>query len=492
MARPKQSQSDQFGLLRHLDAWSLNGGPLYRSLASALRAAIARGDLSIGEVLPPERVLANQLKISRSTVVAAYALLVDEQLLERRQGSGTRVCSAPPRPGSGLTTTLNRNTLFRRITEGPGGTIDLTGAYLLEPGGIPDRLVEEVAQETTALAQTSGYSPLGYVPLREAIAEHLTRRGLLTAPEQILVTSGAQQAIWMAGWLYLQRGDSVVVENPTYPGALDAFTAVGARVVGVRTRRNGVDLSALSEHITRLAPRLLYVIPTYQNPVGGVLGPTDRRSLANLVEHHQVPLLEDDSLSGLSIVGEPPPPVATFSPNAPILTVDSLSKLFWAGLRVGWIRAAEPIVAQLGRLKAVADLGGSLPAQVIASRLLPKYAQVRDERGPVIAQRLELVTSLLSEMLPDWSWERPQGGLCLWVRLPYGSATEFAQVALRQGVSIVAGSVASADATFDDYLRIPFGHRPDSLEEGIRRLSRAWQAYAPAEEQRAPRMAVVV
>src|SRR6185437_8935607 len=128
-----------------------------------------------------------------------------------------------------------------------------------------------------------------------------------------------------------------------------------------------------------------------QNPVGGVLGPTDRRTLASLVEHHQVPLIEDDSLSGLSIVGEPPPPVASFAPGASILTVDSLSKLFWAGLRVGWIRAPEPIVAQLGRLKAVADLGGSLPAQVIASRLLPKYAQVRDERGPVIAQRLELV-----------------------------------------------------------------------------------------------------
>jgi DNA-binding transcriptional MocR family regulator len=169
-----------------------------------------------------------------------------------------------------------------------------------------------------------------------------------------------------------------------------------------------------------------------------------------------------------------------------------LSKLFWAGLRVGWLRAPEPVIAQLGRLRAVADLGGSLPGQVIASRLLLAYDDIRRARRPVIAQRLELVTRLLTETLPDWSWDSPQGGLCLWVRLPYGSATEFAQAALRAGVSIVAGSVASSDGSFDDHVRLPFGHRPETLHEGIRRLGYAWRTYAPSEEPRAQRMAVIV
>jgi DNA-binding transcriptional MocR family regulator len=494
MASSGQSQFDLNGLLQRLDVWSVGSGPLYRRLADAVRTAITNGDLSVGELLPPERVLARQLKISRSTVVAAYEILTDEHLVERRQGSGTRVCATPSRPAplKGLPGTLNRNTLFRRIIDRPGGTVDLTGAYLLEPGGVPHELIQEAASETASLAETSGYSPLGYTPLREAIASHLGQRGLPTSPEQILVTSGAQQAIWMAGWMFLQRGDSVIAENPTYPGALDAFTAVGARLVGVRTRRNGVDLASLTEHLAHVAPRLVYLIPTYQNPVGGVISPPDRRRLAELMQQHQVPLLEDDSLSGLAIIGEPPPPVAAFAPAAPILTADSLSKLFWPGLRVGWIRGPEPVVAQLGRLKAVADLGGSLPAQVIASRLLSNYEEVRRQRGTVIAERLELVTTLLGEMLPDWSWERPLGGLCLWLRLPYGSATEFAQVALRTGVSIVAGSVASTDGSFDDHVRLPFGHRPAELEEGIRRLARAWQTYAPAEEPRAQRMAVIV
>jgi DNA-binding transcriptional MocR family regulator len=465
---------------------------LYRRLASSLRTAIARGDLSVGELLPPERILARQLAVSRSTVVAAYALLCDEQLLERRQGSGTRIRSAPARRGGGLPGALNRNTLFRRLTDGPDGTIDLTGAYLLEPGGMPDALLDGVLDEIGPLAETSGYSPLGYAPLREAIAEHLSARGVPTKAAQVLVTSGAQQAIYLATLLYVQRGDTALVENPTYPGALDALTAVGARLVGVRTGRHGPDVAALAEHIVRVSPRLVYLIPTYQNPAGGVLGEPGRRALASLIQQHQVPLLEDDSLSGLSIVGEPPLPVAAFAPNASILTTGSLSKLFWPGLRVGWVRASEPVVAQLGRLKAVADLGGSLPGQVIASRLLGAYDAVHTQRRPVIAERLELVTRLLAQALPEWSWDTPQGGLCLWVRLPYGSATEFAQVALRTGVSIVAGSVASADGSFDDHLRLPFGHRPETLVEGIHRLARAWQAYAPAEEPRAQSLAVIV
>ena len=492
MARSKQSQFDLNGLLHHLDVWSTNPGPLYRRLATALRTAITNGDLTIGEQLPPERLLAKQLKISRSTVVAAYEVLVDDGLLERRQGSGTRISSAPTRRGNGLSSTLNRNIVFRRIIDRPGGTVDLTGAYLLEPGGVPHDLIEQVTEETANLAETSGYSPLGYAPLREAIAAHVSQRGAQTSPEQVLVTSGAQQAIWMAAWLLVQRGDTVIAENPTYPGALDVFTAIGARLAGVRTRRQGVDLGMLAEHLAHRGAGMVYLIPTYHNPVGGVLSLPDRRRLAELIQQHQVPLLEDDSLSGLAIVGDPPPPVAAFAPSAPILTADSLSKLFWAGLRVGWLRGPEPIIAQLARLKAVADLGGSLPAQVIASRLLDNYDDFRRERSKVIAKRLELVTQLLSEMLPDWTWERPQGGLCLWVRLPYGSATEFAQVALRAGVSIVAGSVASTDGSFDDHLRLPFGHRPDQLEEGIRRLSRAWQLYTPADESRDQRMTVIV
>jgi DNA-binding transcriptional MocR family regulator len=493
--RHEQGQFEGNGLVRLLGAPTLGGpGPRYRRLAEALRAAIQRGELTDGSLLPAERLLARQLSLSRSTVVAAYDLLRDEQLVDRRQGSGTRVRNVhSPQPrGSELGRMLRRPSLVANVNDRPGEVIDLLGAYLLGTSGLPAVAWQDVEAEVTSLSHTSGYSPLGYPPLREAIARHLTLRGLATQPQQVLVTAGAQQAIHLGAWLYLQRGDRVLVENPTYPGALDVFTALGARVTGLPAGRNGVALDRLGELVEREAPRLMYLIPTYQNPTGGVLSQHGRRALAELVDRHQVPLLEDDSLAELGIDSEPPPPVATFAPNSPILTIGSLSKLCWAGLRIGWLRAQDSVVTQLGRLKAASDLGGSLPSQVIATRVFDALDDFRRERRPLIVERLDLVSHLLSSLLPVWSWDRPQGGLCLWIRLPYGSAAEFSQVALRFGVSIVPGSVASADGSFDEYLRLPFGHPPELLEEGIKRLARAWQAYAPRGQPRGQHVTVIV
>lgn len=503
MDRSFQSQSDQNGLIGVLGSWSTGDGPLYRQLADALRTAVAHGDLPAGARLPPERALAQLLSVSRSTVVAAYEALRDEELLERRQGSGTRV-QAQRRGGlnGGLNPAARtvpmpiRNALVRGLIDVPNATIDLVGAYLIAQGGLPSEVFDGLDQEIAELAQQrSGYSPLGYPALRCAIAEHLSAHGLQTLPEQVLVTSGAQQAIHLVAWLYVERGDTVVVENPTYPGALDAFGSLGAHVVGVSTRRNGVEIEQLRDVVSRLSPRLVYVIPSYQNPSGGLMPSGRRRLLADLVDEHQVALLEDESLSGLGLGDDGPPPVAAHasSSDAAILTVGSLSKLSWGGLRIGWVRAPEALIAQLGRLKAVHDLAGSMPSQVIGARVLGAYTSILRERRGILRDRYALITGLLERWLPGWTWEPPQGGLCLWVRLDRGNANEFAQVALRHGVQIVSGAVASADGSFADRIRLPFGQEPATLEEAIRRLAEAWQAYAPTvAPDRAASMSVVV
>ena len=499
MDRSFQSQSDQNGLVGMLGTWSTGSGPLYRLLAEALRTAVAQGDLPAGSRLPPERVLAQQLRVSRSTVVAAYEALRDEELLERRQGSGTRIQSRPRGNGTLDARSLPvpiRNSLVRGLIDMPNATIDLVGAYLLAPGGLPPQVLEGLDQELVMLGQQrSGYTPLGYPQLRNAIAAHLCAQGLQTVPEQVLVTSGAQQAIHLVGWLYVERGDSVVVENPTYPGALDAFNSLGAHLIGVPTRRNGIELDPLNDVLKRVSPRLVYVIPSFQNPVGGLLPAGRRRALAALVDEHHVPLVEDESLAGLGLAEDEPPPVAAHmaSGDTPILTIGSLSKVSWGGLRVGWIRAPEALIAQLGRLKAVQDLAGSLPSQVIATRVLGAYATIQRERSGILRERYALITKLLDRWLPSWRWDAPRGGLCLWVQLPCGNASEFAQVALRQGVSIVSGTVASSDRSYADRIRLPFGQEPATLEEAVRRLAEAWKAYAPtAAPNRAASMAVVV
>jgi DNA-binding transcriptional MocR family regulator len=497
MDRAINGQFDHNGLIGLLGTWSAAEGPLYRRLAAALQATIERGDLPAGARLPPERDLARQLQVSRTTVVAAYNELEEAQLIARRQGSGTRV---QPRPTASQTSTpelareFGRNPLFRGLLDRPETALDMVGAYLLGPGGLPRQVLDGIDGELAALGQTAGYWPLGYPPLRAAIAEYLSRRGLATSPDQVLVTSGAQQAIHLVAWLYLDRGEAVIVENPTYAGALDAFNGQGAHVLGAPTNRNGVDVDQLAALATRLSPRLIYIIPTYQNPVGGLLPSAARQALANLVSERGLVLLEDDSLAGLGFGGTEPPPVAAYAPSRAtnVLTVGSLSKVCWGGLRVGWVRGAESTIAQLGRVKAVADLGSAVPSQVIATRVMSCLDVIRRDRLRLVTERLGLLTRLLQRWLPDWTWDQPRGGLCLWVRLPRGNAVDFAQVALRHGVSVVPGPVASTDGSFYDYLRLPFGQPPAVLEEAVRRLGRAWQAYAAVGELRSESLAVVV
>jgi DNA-binding transcriptional MocR family regulator len=495
----KQSNEELADVLRGLANWTTGGGPLYQRLSDALRAAIVRGDLPAGMRLPPERLLAERLLVSRSTVVAAYDHLRQADFLERRQGSGTRVRYAPPEvrptdPALGLSRSLGRNTLFGRIMEGPDETIDLAGGFLLSPGGLPASTLVGLERELAGLSRHgSGYAPLGYPPLRQAIADHLSSQGLPTIPEEVLVTSGAQQAIYLTACLHVQHGDTVVVENPTYPGALDAFVTAGARLAWITTGRHGADVEAIAELAAHLRPRLTYLIPTHQNPTGGVMGDHQRRRLARIVEEHQLTVIDDESLWALGLGdGDPPRPIATFAPGAPILTIGSLSKLGWGGLRAGWVRASDQVIVRLGRLKAVADLGGSIPGQVMATRLLESFDEIRLDRRRLLAERFELVSALLGRLLPTWEWERPLGGLCLWVRLPHGSAAEFAQIALRHGVSVVAGSVASADGSFGDFLRLPYGQEPRVLEEGIQRLANAWNAYMALQAPRHQTFSVIV
>jgi DNA-binding transcriptional MocR family regulator len=261
---------------------------------------------------------------------------------------------------------------------------------------------------------------------------------------------------------------------------MDIFTSLGARLTPVPIERDGVRADVLREIMARTAPRLVYLMPTFQNPTGARMPERQRRAVARLARERNLPVVEDNTLADLSLSGPPPAPLAAFEPEAPILTVGSLSKLFWGGLRVGWIRASEAILTRIAKRKIMADLGGSLLSQLAAVRLLGRAEEVREIRRREMRERLDWLTRLLARHLPEWSWVSPAGGLSLWVRLPRGSADELAAVALRHGVSIVPGPLASPDGGFQDHLRLPFVLDREPMEEGIRRLARAWNACAGA------------
>lgn len=470
---------------RPLGGWRQGEGPAYRRLAAALKAAIDRGDYRAGSRLPAERILARALSVSRTTVVGAYEELRQEGWVESRRGSGSRVRrQARPAPSSRRETltsqAFRRNTVFRGLIESSGSTIEFLGAHL--PGAVEflEDAIGFAGKDLAGWLGHPGYTALGLAPLRAKIAEHIGRSGLPTRPEEVLVTHGAQQAIVLATQLYVQGNDAVVLEDPTYVGAIDVFAAAGARLLPIPMSEEGMRVDALRETLARQAPRLAYFMPTFHNPLGTVESDESRREIVRLCEERGVPIVEDHTLADLTLGITPPPPLAAYARSSPVLTVGSLSKLIWGGLRVGWVRASEEIIERLARLKVMSDLGNSIVSQVVAARLLSRVEEIRETRRRLLTERLEIAALELERRLPDWSWRRPAGGLSLWVRLPRGAAAEFVAVALRHGVSLVAGSTCSPRAAFPEFLRIPFVQEPEVLREGFRRLGEAWSVYSPA------------
>jgi DNA-binding transcriptional MocR family regulator len=466
-----------------LDGWRRGAGPLSQRLAAALAAAMDRQDLLPGTALPPERLLAAQLGVARTTASAAYRALEQRGLVSRRQGRGTHVTGADGAQAGAraaeLATSLQRNVLFRRLGESPADAIDLLASSAPPGPAVKAALTEAAAAVDMAeLMAGHGYQPLGYPPLRRGIAARLSAGGLPTDEEEILVTGGGQQAISLLAGCYLTPGAAVVLEDPTFPGAIDAFRAVGARILTIAASAADAGyVESLAAAISQNPVRAVYVTPTFHNPLGHVLSEPVRREVARLGRASGIPIIEDDTLAELALGGEPPLPVAAHARDAQIASVGSLSKLFWAGLRIGWIRAPRPMIAQLGRLKAVADLGTSLVSQAIAVHLLAEHGHVRELRCGELAERLEHLEALLRRLLPGWTWRRPEGGLSLWARLPSGSSAELAQFAARRGVLIAPGEVMSATARFGEFVRIPFDHPAGTLEAGITRLAVAWQEY---------------
>jgi len=525
-------------LSERMGRWSSGRGPLYMLLATRLRRMIDNGELSPGGSLPPDRALASALAVGRSTVVAAYEQLRTEGRIVRRQGSGTRV--AGHAPAAAVDTT--GAPVFLHLLEPRDGVLLLACAA---PDAPPPELAEAYERVPSRLAATRGdigYHPAGHEDLRRAVAEHYRARGVPTVPEQVIVTGGGQQALSLLARALVRPGDQILVEAPTYPGALEAFREEAAVL-----RALPVGLCGLAAALRERRAAMAYTVATYHNPTGSVLPPLARRALVETAGAAGVPLIDDEVLAELGFPGErPPPPLAAFAqpatsprraaapadraappadrtaargprqparrdrataavakrgpgaggPNggagwgvggvpgaglAPgggsVISVGSLSKIVWGGLRIGWIRAPVPIVTRLARLRAVHDLGGNIPAQLAAAELLPRLPEIRRRRAAELRARHDHLRAELARRLPDWDAPPVRGGQTLWVRLPYGDGDSFAQAALRQGVAVLAGGGLDASGGSAEHVRIHFLASPDELTEAVRRLAAAWRGF---------------
>ncbi|GLW89394.1 DNA-binding transcriptional regulator [Actinokineospora globicatena] len=481
--------SDAHGLVELLGDWTTAGGPLYRKLAGAVAKCIEVGDLPAGERLPSERDLAKLLTVSRATVVAAYDDLRGKGLVDSVRGSGTRVSARPRVNGShGRVPGGRATSIFQRLADGPGPIISL--AMAIEPAA-PElaEVYRDLADsgELGELMSDVGYHPRGYPPLRTAVAAHYTAVGLPTDPDEVLITTGAQQVIGLVAQMYLRPGSTVVVESPSWPGCLDVFRAAGARLVGVPLDEEGVRADRLAAVFAEERPVLAYLMPTFHNPTGRMMSTARRRRVAELAARYNVPVLEDNAYSGFhSRTGAAPPPIGAFARgNAEILSVGSVAKSVWGGLRIGWVRGPSAIVTRLARYKVRADLGSPVLDQALTAHLLPRIEEITAARAATMRARLDHTRTLLGEQLPQWRWQTPDGGSALWVELPDTSAQIFAQVALRHGVEAVPGSATDPTGAHDNHIRVPFTFPIEVITELVRRLATAWadlQRHGPVTD----------
>jgi DNA-binding transcriptional MocR family regulator len=284
-------------------------------------------------------------------------------------------------------------------------------------------------------------------------------------------------------------GEAAAIESPTYQGAIDAFANVGARLVPVAVDDAGLDPDLLSEIIARARPRVLYLQPTFHNPTGLVMSVDRRRAVAQMCADAGVVVVEDYTAGDLALrrasetadggSATAVPSIAHFMGSAPSIIVGSTSKLFWCGLRVGWIRTDEAMVMRLVRAKITADLGTSLLSQIVTLKLMSYYDQMKRVRMTQLTPRAELTAAMLGQLLPEWEWAMPKGGVTFWVRLPGGDGTEFARTAMRHGVFVLPGDAASPAKSHGSWIRLTFAADPPNLERGLRRLAQAWAMYKP-------------
>jgi len=459
----------------------------YQALADGIAAAISAGRLAVDDRLPAERGLARSLGVSRNTVVAAYEELRARGLVHTRQGSGTvvdRGASPATSPKEAtLAGLLRPGAMLHGLSDTSTTGIDMRGAYWAGTQDLPPEVFQVDIRDFSDVADGCGYWPAGLPALRESIADHLSRDCRLpTTPDQVMITSGAQQAITLLTTAVVDTGAKALVEEFTYAGAIEALTVAGARLRGVPLTGHGVELNALQTAVRDHQPRLVYLVPSCQNPTGSVLPVHARRRLAQMAEDWDAVVVEDTSLSLTQFRGDDiPPPIAAFAEpggRARLITIGSLSKIAWAGLRIGWIRASRPeSIERLTRLRTSLDLGVAIPAQIIARNVYERIGEIAARRRELLAERYAVLADLMGRNLRDWEWDAPRGGLNIWAHLPVGSAVEFAAVAAAHGVEVVAGSNSSPGARGTGSIRVPFGQRPDVLVDAVERLGLAWQQY---------------
>jgi DNA-binding transcriptional MocR family regulator len=466
-------------------------------LREAIAGAVAGGELSPGVRLPPERTLAAALGLNRSTVARAYADLAAAGIVEAVPSRGTVVRGSSPAdtgvddatrwiarlPAPFGQLPQSDVGVLRGVTQPPPADAVMLVAGVPPPELVPVKGLLEALERTAVStgAAALGLDPVeGLVHLRDALEGRLAQSGVATSRDGVLITAGATQALSLVAGTLVRSGDLVAVESPTYVGIAQTFSAVGCRVVGIPTDRNGMRVDLLAEVARRRSVRLVVVQPAHQNPTGAILSESRRARLLSLAREYEFPIVEDDAYGEITFAGERPQPLKSRDRTGSVIHVNTFSKTLAPGLRTGYVVAPRAVIDRLALAKQFADLGTSSLSQMAVAgyldsgeferhlqRVLPVYHERRDH--------------MLAALQPAQPWLRadrvPEGGFHLWVQLAPGyDCRQVALAAQQHGVGVLPGALFMTDDVAGpreatQHLRLSFAHaEPADVDRGLERL----------------------
>ena len=473
------------------------GRALYLQVADQLRAKIENGEISSNTRLPASRTLAKQLGVNRITIVNAYAELEAEGLVISRQGSGTFVLpakeiqrspvKAPPaslwRVSPRRSWSANQMVSeMMRLARQPG--------VISFAGGAPASEFLPVDEFRCALNDVLRYDgaealqyeeAAGYAPLLQSVADYLQKQDIQITWQDILITAGCQQAVDIVLRVLAKDEENVIiVEDPCYLGLLDQITSRRLTPVGIPVDEQGMQVEQLETLILRYRPRLIYVTPNFHNPTGVTMPLERRRALLNIANQYAVPIIEDASYDELRYEGEPLPSLKSLDTTDIVFHAGGYSKTLAPGIRIGYLAVPKLLYERIVATKQTADI---LTAP-LNQRALFTYLQSGhfDEHLHQVRrayrERRDAMLAAAEQFLPaEARLNCPEGGIYLWIEMPPSgpTATDLYLMSINYNVAFALGSVFSASGSFTHALRLNFAaHAPTEIEEGLRRLGKAW------------------
>jgi DNA-binding transcriptional MocR family regulator len=465
--------------------------PIYQQIYEELREAILAGALPESTRLPPERSLAEKLNVNRSTIVHAYRELVADGLIEQRVGSGSRVArNAGSQPRSAdvpwwITLPPWRVGSFPQVLGELAATAH--GERISFVQGVPPVEPSPLAELAKSFERVAGNPDYvlsygdseGHAPLREAIAARMRGRGCETVARDVLVLTGSTQGIALVAHSLAEPGDEIIVEAPTYPGALQIFQIAGLRAIPVAVDDGGMRVDHVEAILRTRRPRFIYTMPTLHNPTGVTMNADRRERLVTLAERARVPIVEDDPYGELARAGALP--LVAQSPNY-VIYLSTFSKTIAPSLRLGWITAPRTIYERLLLRKQSLDMATSLYVQAGVHDYL---ARAYDAHLPRLREELAVRRKLARETIAA-HWPKAirlsnsAGGFYVWATAPREMrARALLDAAERNGASFLFGEAFFAASGGDHNFRLAITTvTHEALAEGIRRIGNAFDAVA--------------